>query len=180
MTEVILVERVASLGQPGDVVTVRPGYARNKLIPSGQALRATAANKALFEARKAEIARRNDDKKQAAQELVVKLADIKVVILRQAGESGQLFGSVTARDVADAVQAQGLVVDKNDVYIEKPIKTLGLHSVRVEPHADVRYSLTVNVARNEHQAKVQAGEVDANARQYEDEDEDYIAEDEQN
>ena len=158
MIELILTERVAKLGQPGDIVKVRPGYARNKLIPTGQALRATEANRRVFEQRKVELEEHNRQRRIAAEESVVRLQNVKITVLRQAGETGHLFGSVSARDVTEAAAAAGHTVTRESVLIETPIKTLGLHSVTFRPHPDVLSTLTVNVARNAHEAAVQAGE----------------------
>jgi large subunit ribosomal protein L9 len=155
--QIILLERVAKLGQMGDVVAVRPGYARNFLIPQGKALRATKAALADFEKRRAQLEARNLERKQDAQALAAKVDGRSVVILRQASETSQLYGSVNARDIATAFAAQGLTLDRQQIRLDEPLKTLGLHEVPVALHPEVEVTVKVNVARSQEEADIQAG-----------------------
>lgn len=154
--QVILLERVEKLGLMGQVVDVKPGYARNFLLPRQKALRATEANLAYFEQQKATLEATNIKKRQEAEYMAQKMADLQVVVLRQAGDSGQLYGSVAARDVAEAVTEKGFKIDRQQVVIAHPIKTLGLHSVRVQLHPEVTISVVVNVALSAEEAQKQA------------------------
>ncbi|MDI4664386.1 50S ribosomal protein L9 [Xanthobacter autotrophicus] len=154
--DVILLERVAKLGQMGEVVKVRDGYARNFLLPNGKALRATKANKERFDTMKIELEARNLERKQEAEAVAEKLNGQSVVMLRQAGESGQLYGSVSTRDIADGLTAAGFTVDRQQVVLNHPIKALGLHVVPVTLHPDVEVTVKVNVARNAEEAERQA------------------------
>ena len=153
--DVILLERVHNLGQIGDVVKVRPGYARNFLLPMRKALRATEANKAKFESQRAQIEAMNLEKRSEAEKVKDKVDGIKVVLIRQAGETGQLFGSVNARDLADAVTAAGFTIDRRQVILDRPIKTLGLHPIRVALHPEVIVAVTANVAKSTEEAEAQ-------------------------
>ncbi len=153
--DVILLERVHNLGQIGDVVKVKPGYARNFLLPLKKALRATEANKAKFEAQRAQIEANNLEKRGEAEKVRSKVDGLKVVLIRQAGETGQLFGSVNARDVADAVTAAGFTVDRRQVILDRPIKVLGLHPLRVALHPEVIVDITANVAKSTEEAEAQ-------------------------
>jgi len=153
--DVILLERVHNLGQIGDVVKVRPGYARNFLLPMRKALRATEANKAKFESQRAQIEAMNLEKRSEAEKVKDKVDGIKVVLIRQAGETGQLFGSVNARDLAEAVTAAGFTIDRRQVILDHPIKTLGLHQIRVALHPEVIVSVTANVAKSTEEAEAQ-------------------------
>jgi large subunit ribosomal protein L9 len=153
--DVILLERVHNLGQIGDVVKVKPGYARNFLLPLKKALRATEANKAKFEAQRAQIEANNLEKRGEAEKVRSKVDGLKVVLIRQAGETGQLFGSVNARDVAEAVTAAGFTVDRRQVILDRPIKVLGLHPLRVALHPEVVVSITANVAKSTEEAEAQ-------------------------
>jgi len=153
--DVILLERVINLGQIGDVVKVKPGYARNFLLPLRKALRATEANKAKFEAQRAQIEATNLEKRSEAEKIRGKVDGLKVVLIRQAGETGQLFGSVNARDVADAVTAAGFTVERRQVILDRPIKVLGLHPLRVALHPEVIVSITANVAKSNEEAEAQ-------------------------
>jgi large subunit ribosomal protein L9 len=153
--DVILLERVHNLGQIGDVVKVKPGYARNFLLPLRKALRATEANKAKFEAQRAQIEANNLEMRSEAEKIRSKVDGLKVVLIRQAGETGQLFGSVNARDVADAVTAAGFTVDRRQVILDRPIKVLGLHPLRVALHPEVIVSITANVAKSNEEAEAQ-------------------------
>ncbi len=153
--EIILLERVHNLGQIGDVVKVKPGYARNFLLPLKKALRATEANKKKFEAQRAQIEAMNLEKRGDAEKIRSKVDGLKVVLIRQAGETGQLFGSVNARDVADAVTAAGFTIDRRQVILDRPIKTLGLHPLRVALHPEVIVSISANVAKSAEEAEAQ-------------------------
>lgn len=154
--QVILLERVENLGVIGDTVTVRDGFARNYLLPRGKALRATEANLKRFEAQRAEIEARNAESRAKAQAEGDKLEGQSFVLIRQAGESGQLYGSVSARDIADAAAATGFTVDRLAVVLDKPIKAIGLHPVRVRLHPEVTVTVTANVARSPDEAERQA------------------------
>jgi large subunit ribosomal protein L9 len=153
--DVILLERVHNLGQIGDVVKVKAGFARNFLLPQRKALRATEASRAKFESQRAQIEASNLEKRGEAEKIRGKIEGLKVVLIRQAGETGQLFGSVNARDVADAVTAAGFTVDRRQVVLDHPIKTLGLHPVRIALHPEVVVSVTANVAKSVEEAEAQ-------------------------
>ncbi|MGL4240809.1 MAG: 50S ribosomal protein L9 [Beijerinckiaceae bacterium] len=158
--EVILLERVAKLGQMGEVVNVRPGYARNYLLARGKALRATDANKAVFEKQKAQLETRNLELKSEAAKVGEKLDGESFVLIRQAGESGVLYGSVSTRDISDALTAGGFSINRSQISLVQPIKALGLHTVPVSLHPEVEVKVTVNVARSAEEAERQArGEV---------------------
>ena len=163
--DVILMERVGKLGHIGDTVRVKDGYARNFLLPRGKALRATEANKKKFEGRRADLEARNAELKRSANEVSDKLDGVSVVIVRQAGETGQLYGSVSARDIADALTAAGHSVQRAHVAIQQPIKTLGLHRIPVHLHPEVEARVTVNVARSPEQAERQAKGEDLSVRE---------------
>lgn len=154
--QVILLERVGRLGAMGETVKVKDGYARNFLLPNQKALRATAANKAKFETQRAVLEAKNAATKELAVNEAKQLEGKVFVVIRQAGESGQLYGSVTARDIGDAAAAQGATVDKNHIHIQKPIKVVGLHEVQVTLHPEVVVLVTVNVARTADEAAAQA------------------------
>ncbi len=156
MVEVILLERVGKLGVIGDVVKVKPGYARNFLLPQKKALRATANNKKLFEAERAQIEARNAELKATASEIAVKLDGQTFALIRQAGESGQLYGSVAARDIAAAAVDAGFAVEKSQVLLNAPIKTIGVQAVKVKLHPEVEVEVKVNVARTTEEAERQA------------------------
>ena len=172
--QIILLERVEKLGQMGDVVTVKPGYARNFLLPRGKALRANKANLAKFEAEKAELVARNDKAKGEALAVAKNLEGVAVSIVRAASEMGQLFGSVNARDIATALAEAGHEVDRRSIVMDKAIKTLGLIDMRVNLHAEVSVSITLNIARSleEAQTQLESGKaVIASALMEEEEDE---------
>ncbi|CAJ0865028.1 50S ribosomal protein L9 [freshwater sediment metagenome] len=154
--EVILLERVAKLGQMGETVKVRDGYARNFLLARGKALRATEPNKKHFESQRAQIEARNLEAKKEAEGVAEKLDGQTFVIIRQAGESGHLYGSVATRDIAEAATAGGFSLNRNQIVLTHPIKALGLHQVPVHLHAEVDVKITVNVARSEEEAERQA------------------------
>ncbi len=153
--EVILLERVPKLGQMGDVVRVRDGYARNFLLPRGKALRATAANKAHFEQQRAQLEARNLELRSEAEKVAEKLNGETFVILRQAGETGVLYGSVATRDIAEALTEGGFTVTRQQIVLNTPIKTLGLHTVPVTLHPEVEVTITINVARSAAEAERQ-------------------------
>jgi large subunit ribosomal protein L9 len=160
MVEVILLERVEKLGQMGQVVKVRPGFARNYLLPQKKALRATKENLAYFEKQRVQLEAQNLARRSEAEEVAAKLEGVSVVIIRQAGESGQLYGSVTARDVATAITQAGFTVGRGQVVLDKAIKTLGLHKQRVVLHPEVAVTVTVNVAQSPEEAEMQAKGID--------------------
>jgi large subunit ribosomal protein L9 len=153
---IILLERVAKLGQMGEVVRVRDGYARNFLLPQGKALRATETNKKQFEGQRAQLEARNLERKSEAQTVAEKLNGQTFVVIRQAGDSGQLYGSVSSRDIAEAATAGGFSVERHQVVLHVPIKTLGLHKTPVHLHPEVDVEIIVNVARSAEEAERQA------------------------
>ena len=156
--QVILLERIPKLGQMGDVVEVKPGYARNYLIPQGKALRATKEALEEFERRRKQLEAANLERRQEAEKVAAEIAGRSVVVLRQASESNHLYGSVSARDIAEAFTAAGVTLDRKQVRLEEPIKTIGIHRVTVALHPEVEVELVVNVARSEEEAAIQAGE----------------------
>lgn len=154
--EVILLERIEKLGQMGEVVTVKPGFARNYLLPQKKALRATRSNKETFEAQRAQLEAVNLERRSEAESVGSKLDGQSVIIVRQASDNDQLYGSVTVRNIAQAVTEAGFTVDSKQVQMARPIKTIGMHPVRVQLHPEVSVNVTVNVARSEEEAKMQA------------------------
>ncbi len=154
-TQLILLQRVENLGQMGDVVSVKPGYARNFLLPMKKALRASKSNIAYFESQKKQLEAENLKHKAEAEKVAAKMGDFMVTILRQAAEGGQLYGSVSARDIADAAAANGVKFDRSQVRINQAFKTLGLFPVEVFLHAEVKVTVTINIARSEEEAKLQ-------------------------
>ena len=154
--EVILLERVAKLGQMGDVVDVKPGYARNYLLLQGKALTASKENIAQFEAQKAQLEARNLETKKEAEALGEKLDGQQFVVIRSASDGGNLYGSVTPRDAAETATADGFSVDRKQVVIPNPIKELGLHDVEVTLHPEVQVTIVLNVARSTEEAELQA------------------------
>jgi large subunit ribosomal protein L9 len=154
--EVILLERVAKLGQMGDTVRVRPGYARNFLLARGKALRATEENKGRFETQRAQLEARNLERRKDAEAVAEKLNGQSFVIIRQAGEGGVLYGSVSTRDLAEALSTGGFTVGREQIVLNAPIKTLGLHTVPVALHPEVEVTVTINVARSPDEAERQA------------------------
>lgn len=155
MIELILLERVEKLGQMGQRVKVRPGYARNYLLPQKRAMRATDANLAYFETQRVQLETNNLARKTDAEQVAEKLEGLRVVLIRQAGESGQLYGSVSSRDIADAVTKAGFTVGRQQITLDRPIKTLGLHPVRVAVHPEVAVTVTANVAQSAEAAEMQ-------------------------
>ena len=154
--KVILLERVGRMGHIGDEVAVKDGFARNFLLPQGKALRATAANRKRFEADRQTIEQRNDERREAAAGIATGLNGKTVVMIRQAGETGQLYGSVSSRDIAEALSADGTPVARSQVSLTDPIKTIGVHVVPLHLHAEVEVTVNVNVARSEDEAMRQA------------------------
>ncbi|WP_372612050.1 50S ribosomal protein L9 [Aquicoccus sp.] len=154
--QVILLERVAKLGQMGDVVDVKPGFARNFLLPQGKALSASEANIASFEARKAQLEARNLETRKEAEALAAKLEGQRFVVIRSASDSGSLYGSVSTRDAADAANEAGFSLDRKQVSLSRPIKELGLHEVHVNLHPEVDVTIQLNVARSPEEAELQA------------------------
>lgn len=154
--QVILLERVAKLGQMGDVVDVKPGYARNFLLPQGKALTASDANVASFEQQKAQLEARNLETKKEAEALAERLDGQRFIVIRSASEAGSLYGSVTPRDAAEVATAEGFTVDRRQVVLRGPIKDLGLHTVSVVLHPEVEAEISLNVARSSEEAELQA------------------------
>ena len=153
--EVILLERIERLGQMGDVVTVKTGYARNFLLPQKKAMRATSSNKAVFEQQRGHLEADNLERRTEAESVAAKVDGIDVTIIRQAGDSGQLYGSVSARDVASAVTESGVTVTRSQIVLDRPIKALGIYETRVVLHPEVSVHITVNIARTDEEAKIQ-------------------------
>jgi len=154
--QVILLERVGRLGQMGDVVTVKDGFARNFLLPQGKALRATEANRKRFEREKAQLEARDLELKTEAESVSTKLDGQSFIVIRQAGDSGQLYGSVSTRDIAVAITEGGFSIERRQVMIDRPIKTLGLHELRIALHPEVMPHVKINVARSPDEAERQA------------------------
>jgi large subunit ribosomal protein L9 len=154
--QVILLERIGRLGQMGDVVNVKDGYARNFLLPQKKALRATQENLARFEKDRAQLEARDLELKKEAEAVAAKLAGQGFLAIRQAGDTGQLYGSVTTRDIAEVVTAGGFTIDRRQIVLDRPIKTLGLHQTRVALHPEVIVQIALNIARSEDEAERQA------------------------
>jgi large subunit ribosomal protein L9 len=154
--QVILLERIGRLGQMGDVVRVKDGFARNFLFPQGKALRATDENRKVFEKQRVQLVARNLELKAEAEGVSTKLDGQTFVTIRQAGDTGQLYGSVSTRDIADVVSSGGVTVDRRQILLDKPIKALGVHPVRVQLHPEVIVNVSVNVARSTEEAQRQA------------------------
>ena len=169
--EVILLQRVAKLGQMGEVVRVKDGFARNFLLPQGKALRATKDNRAKFEGMKAQLEATNLEQKKDADAVAGKLNGKSFIVVRQASDVGQLFGSVSARDIAALLTAGGFTVDRNQIQLQLPIKAIGLHTVPVALHPEVEATITINVARNADEAERQARGEDVTQRREETEEE---------
>jgi large subunit ribosomal protein L9 len=154
--QVILLEKIDKLGQMGDTVDVKSGFARNYLLPQGKALRATEANKKLFEGKRAQLEADNLETRKEAEKLGEKLDGLSVIMTRQAGEAGQLYGSVNARDIANGVTEAGFTVDRQQIQLPHPIKAIGLYDVRVTLHPEVDITVVANVARSVGEAEIQA------------------------
>ena len=157
--EIILLQRVEKLGQMGDVVNVKPGFARNYLLPQKMAIRANKDNLARFEVEKAQLEAANLERKNEAQAVAEKMEGLSVILIRAASEGGQLYGSVTSRDIATAVTEAGFTVSRNQVLMEKPVKTLGIFDFRVRLHPEVDVTVSINVAQSEEEAQAQAERV---------------------
>lgn len=170
--QVILLERIGRLGQMGDVVTVKDGYARNFLLPQQKALRATKQNREEFEKERVHLEARNLEQKSEAAKVAGKLNGKSFVVIRQAGDSGQLYGSVGTRDIAELVTAGGFSIERRQVLLDRPIKSLGLNEVRIGLHPEVESKITLNVARSQDEAQRQARGEDVTARRDFDDDED--------
>lgn len=167
--DIILLEKVEKLGSIGDVVTVKNGYARNYLLPNKKALRANEANKKVFEANRKQIEADNEAKRGEAETASKDVDGKQIILIRASSASGQLYGSVTVRDVVEALAAQGAVVEKSMVILEKPIKTLGVFDVRVRLHPEVNTTIQANVARSDDEADLQKDGIDVIAQMFEDE-----------
>ena len=154
--QVILLERIGRLGQMGDVVSVKDGFARNFLLPQKKALRATDDNRKRFEKDRAQLEARNLELKKEAEAVAAKLEGKTFVAIRTAGDTGQLYGSVSTRDIADTISAGGFSLDKRQVVLDKPIKTLGLHALKIALHPEVLVGVTLNIARSEDEASRQS------------------------
>jgi large subunit ribosomal protein L9 len=165
--EIILLERVEKLGAIGDVVTVKDGFARNYLLPNKKALRANAANRKVFEANKAQIVADNDARKSEAQAASAGVDGTAVTLIRQASNTGQLYGSVAVRDIVEALEAAGKKINKTQIVLNKPIKSIGLYDVKVSLHAEVAVMIKVNVARSPEEADLQTQGVDVMASMFE-------------
>jgi large subunit ribosomal protein L9 len=157
--DIILLERVEKLGQMGDVVSVKPGYARNFLLPQGKAQRATKANLAEFEAGRVQLEAANLDRRNDAQAAADKMDNISVVLIRAASEASQLYGSVNSRDIADAVSAAGYTVTRSQVVMDRPAKSLGIFDYRIRLHPEVSVNVAVNIAQSQEEAEAQAERV---------------------
>jgi large subunit ribosomal protein L9 len=165
--DVILLERIEKLGSIGDVVKVKNGYARNFLLPNGKALRANESNRKVFDANRATIEAQNEERRGAAEAESKKVDGAKIQLIRQASNAGQLYGSVSARDLAEALEAQGHKIAKNQIVLDKPIKAIGLQEVRIALHPEVSVTIRVNVARSPEEAELQAKGVDVMAEMFE-------------
>lgn len=169
--DVILLERVEHLGQMGDVVHVKPGFARNYLLPQGKAVRATDGNRKQFEQRRAQLEANNLQRRSEAEAIAAKMSGLSVTLIRQAGESGQLYGSVSARDLAEAITDAGFSIGKQQVRLNAPIKSLGVHPVGVTLHPEVIVTIDANIARSREEAEQQARTGSAFVRTEEEEEE---------
>ena len=165
--DVILLERIEKLGHIGDVVKVKNGYARNYLLPRGKALRANEANRKVFETNRAKIESDNAERRSAAEKESKGLDGVSIQLIRQASNTGQLYGSVSARDLAESLEAEGHKIAKNQILLDRPIKSIGVHEVRVALHPEVSVAIRVNVARSPEEAELQAQGVDVMAEMFE-------------
>ncbi len=175
--KVILLERIRKLGQMGETVTVKDGFARNYLLPQGKALRANEKNQAHFDAQRAELEARNLELKGEATKVGEKIADETFVAIRQAGDTGQLYGSVSSRDIAETICENGIQIDRNQILLNRPIKVLGVHEVLVSLHPEVEVKVNINVARTAEEAERQARGEDVTLDAADDEEEVLSAED---
>lgn len=153
--KVILLERIEKLGQMGDIVSVKNGYARNYLLPQGKAQRATEATLKEFEARRSQLEARNLELRKEAEDIAGRMGDLKVTVIRQSSDSGQLYGSVNSRDITDSVSEAGFSIERRQVQLNRPIKTLGIHGVDIRLHPEVIVEVGINVARSEDEAEAQ-------------------------
>ena len=165
--EVILLERIEKLGTIGDVVKVKNGYARNFLLPRGKALRANESNRKVFEANREKIEASNAERRGGAEAEAKKIDGAKVQLIRQASNTGQLYGSVSARDLAEALEAEGHKVAKNQIVLDRPIKAIGIQDVKIALHPEVSVTITVNIARSPEEAELQAQGKDVMAEMFE-------------
>jgi large subunit ribosomal protein L9 len=165
--DVILLERIEKLGAIGDVVKVKNGYARNFLLPNGKALRANESNRKVFEANRERIESQNAERRSAAEKDSKKIDGVTVQLIRQASNTGQLYGSVSARDLAELLEAEGHKVGKNQIVLDRPIKAIGMQTVRIALHPEVAVTIKVNVARSPEEAELQAQGVDVMADMFE-------------
>tara|TARA_B100001939_G_scaffold331712_1_gene329987 strand:- start:10397 stop:11041 length:645 start_codon:yes stop_codon:yes gene_type:complete len=163
--QVILLERIAKLGQIGDVVSVKDGYARNFLLPQNKALRATKANLDYFEAQRKEIEARNLEAKKEAEAVAAKMDNVSAIIIRSAGDSGQLYGSVSSRDIAAALLEQGYQVNRNQIVLDRAIKSIGIYAIEIRLHPEVSVTVSINVARSKDEAEIQAKGEEVRARE---------------
>ncbi|HFB2047753.1 MAG: 50S ribosomal protein L9 [Hyphomicrobiaceae bacterium] len=154
--QIILLERIGPLGQMGDIVNVKNGYARNFLLPQGKALRATKANRVEFEKQRLQLEARNLELKKEAEVISEKLNNKQFIVIRQAGDTGQLYGSVATRDISNIVTENGVSIERGQIELRQPIKTLGIHTVQVVLHPEIKIAITMNVARSEEEAERQA------------------------
>lgn len=165
--EIILLERIEKLGTIGDVVTVRDGYARNFLLPQKKALRANESNRQVFEANRERLEKENAEKRVQAEKAGENIDGVEVVLIRSSSNSGQLYGSVSVRDIVEALAAKGHTINKSQVILEHPIKTLGVFAIRVALHPEVHVTVKANVARSDDEAELQAKGVDVMAQMFE-------------
>jgi large subunit ribosomal protein L9 len=165
--DVILLERIEKLGSIGDVVKVKNGYARNFLLPNGKALRANDSNRKVFEANREKIETTNAERRGEAETHAKTVDGLKIQLIRQASNTGQLYGSVSARDLAEALEADGHKIAKNQIVLDKPIKAIGVQEVRIALHPEVSVTITVNVARSPEEAELQAAGKDVMAEMFE-------------
>ena len=156
MMEVILLERIEKLGQMGDIVTVKPGFARNYLLPRKKALRLTDANRAIFDQQRTQLEAENLKNRAEAERVAKSMDGLVVIIVRQASDSDQLYGSVTTRDIAAGITDAGITAEKRQIKLDRPIKTVGMHSIRVDLHPEVSVEIVANVARSKEEAELQA------------------------
>src|SRR5919106_344786 len=165
--DVILLERIEKLGSIGDLVKVKNGYARNFLLPRGKALRANEANRKVFEANREKIEAQNEERRSDAEIEAKKVDGLKIQLIRQASNTGQLYGSVSARDLAEALEAEGHKIAKNQIVLDRPIKAIGVQDVKIALHPEVAVTIHVNVARSPEEAELQAQGVDVMAEMFE-------------
>ena len=165
--DVILLERIEKLGAIGDVVKVKNGYARNFLLPNGKALRANESNRKVFEANREKIEAQNAERRGEAESESKKIDGVRIQLIRQASNAGHLYGSVSARDIAEALEAQGHKVAKNHIILDRPIKAIGMQDVKVSLHPEVSVNIHVNVARSPEEAELQAQGIDVMAEMFE-------------